>query len=141
MPARVKAFKCRRTGTLFATQAEATVSENKLDRKLLAQLKKRIKAKKYWVPKVGEYIYVPTSGYIDHGEDDVVGGLGLVIDVHEGMSGGDPKCIFINVAQIPGGFNWKQFHYKEQAQYAIEFGKEFAYPDPDYGTSPEPWGF
>lgn len=131
MPERVKAFVCRRTGLLFKTAAEATVSENRLDRKLLAQLKKRIRAKKFWVPKVREYIYVPSSFYIDHGEDDKVGGLGLVIDVHEGMSGGDPKCIFVNVAQVGGGFNWTQFHWKEQAKYAKEFGSEFAYPDPD----------
>jgi hypothetical protein len=84
------------------------------------------------VPEVGEYIYVRTSLFIDHGEDDRVGGLAEVTDVHEGMSGGDPKCLFVGTMQHPcGGSNWTQFLFREQEKLMKEHGDNFAYPDPD----------
>jgi|SRR5271163_479216 len=134
MPRKVEAFMDPNTGTVYKTAKEAAAAENTLNKKKLAALRQRVKAKKYWTPKVGDYIYTRTMISIDHGEDDVVGGLSTVSKVYTGMSGGDPKCVFVEIAQHDRGGNWTQFLFPEQARLMKEHGVEFAYPDPDYGT-------
>lgn len=85
------------------------------------------------VPRVGEDIYVPTRMYIDHGEDDVMGGLGEVVEVKLGMSAGDPKCPFVTVKEHPNSsYNWKHL-MEQQDDLKKQFGKKRAYLDPDYG--------
>jgi hypothetical protein len=112
---------------------QKVVRPTKLDRKKFAALKKRIAGGKYWVPKVGEYIYTRTSLSCDHGETDVVGGLSTVAKVSLGMSGGDPKTPFVEIAQHnEGAYNWRMLH-EEQTFLMDEYGKNFAYADPDYG--------
>jgi len=135
---KVKAFKCQRTGKTFPTEAEARASENKLDRTKLAALKKRIAAGKPWTPKVGDYVYVRTMMSIDHGEDDVVGGLAEVTRVYDSMSGGDAKCKFIEIMQHDRGGNWTQFLCPEQKRLMRDHGNSFARPDPDYGYAGDP---
>lgn len=84
-------------------------------------------------PKVGDDIYVSTRMYIDHGEDDVLGGLAEVIKVELAMSAGDPKCPFVMVAEHPGSlYNWRRL-LVEQAALKKEFGLKRARVDPDYG--------
>jgi hypothetical protein len=139
MPETVKAFKCQRTGKMFPSAGEAAKSENVFDRVKFAELKRRIKAGKYWVPKTGEYVYTETMLSIDHGWNDVRGGLSTVTRVYESMSGGDPRCKFIEIAQHGRGGNWTQFLFEKQARLMKEHGREFSYPDPDYETEPEPW--
>lgn len=142
MPRKVEAYMDPITGSVYKTAKEAAAAENKLDRKKLATLKRRIKAGKYWVPKLGDYIYTRTMGSIDHGEDDVVGGLSTVTKVYTGMSGGDAKCVFVEIAQHDRGGNWTQFLWPEQKGLAKRHGNSFAYPDPDYGPSgydPHEW--
>ena len=78
MPRKVTAFADPNTGQVYKTAKEAAAVENKLDRKKLAALMKRIKSGKYWVPKVGEYVYTDTRISCDHGWDDVRGGLSTV---------------------------------------------------------------
>lgn len=127
-----RVFVCQRTGQQFEHEEMARASENLLIPAKLDLLKKRIHSGGFWVPKVGDYIYVRTSLFIDHGEDDQVGGLAEVIDVHDGMSGGDPKCKFVVTMQHNGGgSNWTQFLFREQERLMKEFGENFAYPDPD----------
>ena len=138
MTTAVKAFKCQRTGKTFSSESAARVSENVLDRKKLAMLKKRIASGKYWVPKVGDYIYTRTAMSIDHGEDDVVGGLSQITRVYKSMSGGDKDCIFIEHMQHERGGNWKQFLFKEQKELLKRHGNSFARPDPDYGYAGDP---
>ena len=84
-------------------------------------------------PKVGDDIYVPTRMYIDHGEDDVDGGLAEVIKVELSMSAGDPKCPFVTVKEHPNSsYNWKCL-MEEQDDLKKEFKKRRAKVNPDYG--------
>jgi len=138
MTTAVKAFKCQRTGKTFPTEAAARKSENVLDRTKLVTLKKRIAKGVYWTPKVGDYIYTRTMMSIDHGEDDVVGGLSEITRVYKSMSGGDKDCIFIEHMQHERGGNWKQFLFKEQKELMKRHGNSFARPDPDYGYAGDP---
>jgi hypothetical protein len=131
MPRKVTAFADPITGTVYKTAKEAAKAENKLDKKKYNALVKHIKSGKYWVPKVGEYVYTDTRLSCDHGWDDVVGGLSTVTKVYESMSGGDAKCKFIEIAQHERGGNWTQFLFPDQKKLAKRFEKNFAYPDPD----------
>jgi hypothetical protein len=83
-------------------------------------------------PGVGDEIYVPTKMYIDHGQDDVDGGVATVIEVRPGISGGQPTS-YIYVKEHPGsGYNW-EFLAGEQEKLAERFGQERARPNPDFG--------
>jgi hypothetical protein len=124
-------WQSERTGKVFSSKAACSKDENKLDRAKLKKLKERIAKGKSWAPKLGDYIYVPTRMSIDHGEDDVVGGLGQITEIELSMSGGNPKTPFVTVAQTPGhGRNWPWL-LEEQAKLMKQFGTKFAYPDPD----------
>lgn len=128
-----KYYKCQRTGEIFEHAEMARASENFLIPAKLDLLKKRIHSGGYWVPEVGDYIYVRTSLFIDHGQDDVVGGLAEVTRAYESMSCGDSKCIFVETMQHSnGGGNWTQSLFREQGRLMEEYGESFAYPDPDY---------
>jgi len=131
----VNRFICQRTGRIFDTEAACRVSENKFPAKKIKQLFDRIMRGKYWVPKVGDLVYVPTMMSIDHGEDDVQGGRAMVTRVYKNMSGGDKDCIFIEIAQHDRGGNWTQFLFPEQKQLMHRFKDMVARPDPDYGPS------
>lgn len=83
-------------------------------------------------PKVGDDIYVPTRMYIDHGEDDVDGGLAEVTEVSPGMSAGK-QMPFICVKEHPSSsYNWDSLR-EQQAALKKEFGKRRAVVNPDYG--------
>src|SRR5208337_897151 len=69
--------------------------ENMFSREQIAILRMRIKSGKHWVPKPSDLIYTQTCLYLDHGEDDVIGGLAQVTRVYRSMSGGDPRCVFL----------------------------------------------
>lgn len=85
------------------------------------------------VPKAGDLIYLPTRGSIDHGYDDVRGGVGVVKEVREGTSAGEP-AFYVAAHEQPGrGHNW-EFLSEEQAEYKQRYGDEWARPDPDLGT-------
>ena len=126
-------YECERTGKTFKTEAEARKSENVFPKHKIEQLRKRIASGKPWVPKVGDLVYVNTMLSIDHGEDDVVGGLAQVTRAYKSMSGGNRDCIFIEVAQHDRGGNWTQWLCPEQKDLMKEFGNKVAYPDPDLG--------
>jgi hypothetical protein len=138
--ATAKRYVCERTGQSFEYEEMARASENKISEAAFADLKRKIKSGKFWVPKVGEWIYVRTMMSIDHGEDDVQGGLAMVTRVYDSMSGGDPKCKFVEIAQHDRGGNWTQFLFPEQKELMKRHGKEFACPDPDYGYAGDPNG-
>lgn len=83
-------------------------------------------------PKVGQDIYVGTSWYIDHGEDDFNGGLAKVTKVEwdEHANGGD-YCVYI--AERPGhGYYWSGLA-ERQAALKKEFKRRRSHPDPDWG--------
>jgi hypothetical protein len=97
----------------------------------IARLHSNIAQNKYWVPKVGDLIYTDTRLYVDHGEDDVVGGLSEITRVYKEMSGGDPLCLFVDIAQHDQGGNWTQYLFPDQKELMEEFGLQVSYPDPD----------
>jgi hypothetical protein len=81
-------------------------------------------------PEVGDTIYVGSSFYIDHGEDDFEGGLAEVSEVKEMTSGGKPTP-FVSIKERPGtSYNWRILA-DEQEKLAKEFGTKRSYPDPD----------
>lgn len=98
----------------------------------IALLRSRIARGKYWVPKVGQLVYTDTRLSIDHGWDDVQGGMSLVTKVGTEMSGGDPDCVFIEIAQHGRSSNWTQFLFPDQKELMERFKNQVAYPDPDY---------
>ena len=82
--------------------------------------------------KIGDKIYVDSHFYIDHGEDDVVGGLATVSHITESNSNGK-KCLFVAVEEHPGVlYNWDQVLSEQQDMLKKDFGKQKAFADPDY---------
>ena len=79
------------------------------------------------LPKVGSKIYVESSYYIDHGEDDVTGGLATVKTVTRQKDGNHS----ISVKEIFGEFYWEAHLAPLQAELKKEFGKNRAHPSPD----------
>ena len=83
-------------------------------------------------PKLHEDVYVPTSLYIDHGRDDVRGGLAQIIKIKDDEKSGI-NSIFVYTAEHPRvGYNWSSL-MNQQEKLEKEFGNKRAYPDPDYG--------
>ncbi len=81
-------------------------------------------------PKVGDVIYVRTSCYIDHGEDDVMGGLAHVVEVKPSMSAGE-MVPFVSTREHPGrSYNWALLA-PEQERMSRDYGVKWAYPDPE----------
>jgi len=98
---------------------------------LKAELQEK-KIKSTDAPKVGDDIYVGSSYYIDHGEDDFEGGLCKVTQVSLGTSAGK-KVPFICIKERPGhSYNW-EYLKEHQAEWKKEFGKRRGYEDPDFG--------
>jgi hypothetical protein len=106
--------------------------EKKIIKTKIEQLNAHIDEGKFWIPKVGDLIYVSTRLYIDHGEDDVQGGLAtvkaIVREPKYTQAGND---LFIEVEEIPQSPNWRM-HWEKQKEERDRYGTNFAYPDPDY---------
>jgi hypothetical protein len=85
------------------------------------------------VPKVGDQIYVPTALYIDHGWDDMHGGLATVSWVGEQWGS---TCV--RVQEFPGTTYTWDYLYEDQEELEKEFGTSRAHPCPD--TAPCPLG-
>lgn len=86
-------------------------------------------------PKPGDTIYTPTRISIDHGWDDIAGGLATVSKVSFQLSAGK-QTPFVEVEEIPGrSFNWK-FLQEEQDALRKEHGNRKARLDPDF---PDHW--
>ena len=101
-----------------------------LDRQKFDALVKHINSGEYWVPEVGEYVYMDSESYIDHGEDDIVGGLATVTKVG-GMSFDDGTA-YIAVAEVDSGdYNWPVL-FESQRELMGFFGDRFTYSSPDF---------
>ena len=85
------------------------------------------------MPEVGEKIYIPTSLYMDHGEDDVHGGLATISEVV--LNSDCPQesnRIYVFVQEVPGvSYNYWVL-LRDQDKLRERFGDQAAYPDPDY---------
>lgn len=85
--------------------------------------------------KIGQDIYVESRFSISNGSSDVLGGLAKVTKITTKTSGGEP-CLFVEIAELPGMFNWDQHLSKIQDKLKKDFGTNRARPDPDIDT---PW--
>lgn len=85
------------------------------------------------IPKVGEKIYIPTSLYMDHGEDDVHGGLATISKVELNLNcPQETNRIYVYVKEVPGvSYNYIML-IKDQVKLKERYGNQTAYPDPDY---------
>jgi hypothetical protein len=86
------------------------------------------------LPEIGQDIYIGTSLYIDHGEDDVRGGLAKINGIEYNPGCGNPtNRVFVTVAELPG----RSYNYliamQEYDERKASYGENRAYPDPDYG--------
>ena len=82
-------------------------------------------------PKVGDEIYVESSFYISHGEDDFCGGLAKISKISK-----EYGTTFVEVVERPShGYNY-EILMENQEQLKKQFGKKRAHPDPDINT---PW--
>ena len=85
--------------------------------------------KEITIPKVGDQVYVDTSLYVTHGEDDFIGGLCEVISVKK-----DKKNIWITVKEEPDTqHNWS-YLFELQDKLKIEFGNSRGHNRPDYSS-------
>lgn len=86
-------------------------------------------------PEIGDEIYFPTLCSIDHGEDDICGGLGEICAVAVLISAGKPTY-FVRIKELAGDCD-RSLNYtyllERQQELKAEFGTERARPDPDYG--------
>lgn len=79
---------------------------------------------------VGDRIWVGTSLYMSHGEDDFIGGRATVASVKDGMNGGVMEP-FVTVAERPGtSYNWR-YLAERQDELAERHGDEPAHAAPD----------
>jgi hypothetical protein len=89
--------------------------------------------KKMRVPKIKRDVYVGSSYYIDHGEDDFEGGLCKIKNIEKGRSAGK-DTLFVELEERPGhSYNW-DYLMEHQEEWAKEFKDRRGYPDPDYGN-------
>ena len=87
--------------------------------------------KKLRIPKVKQDVYVDSSYYIDHGEDDFEGGLCRIKSIEKIMSGGK-KTWFVEVEERPDhSYNW-DYLMEHQEEWAKEFKSRRGHMDPDY---------
>jgi len=92
-------------------------------------------------PVVKQEIYVPTSLYLSHGEDDFVGGLAIISKVQKNEKFGKehPNYILVEVEEDPGTlYNWTWLLEKQES-LKREFGNKRAFKDPDYRPEFNRW--
>jgi len=84
-------------------------------------------------PEIGNKIYVPSSYYVYHGEDDFEGGLAIINKVEYSDHLPKDHCNYTMVG-IEGRpttmYNYKVL-LEEQAKLKKRFGNKLAHPDPD----------
>ena len=95
-------------------------------------LLKRIAAEKFWEPKVGDLIYVPTRMSLGHGHDDISGGLATIksVERHPERAARRMNDIFVSVLEVENNFNWRCL-LDDQKKHLGRYRSEFAHPDPD----------
>ncbi|MEQ8174385.1 MAG: hypothetical protein ABRQ26_04870 [Syntrophomonadaceae bacterium] len=85
------------------------------------------------IPEVGEKIYIPSSLYMDHGEDDVHGGMATIAKVELNLDcPQETNRIYVYVEEVPGVVYNYAVLIEEQEKLKERYGGQAAYPDPDY---------
>jgi hypothetical protein len=90
------------------------------------------------IPQPGDIIYINSSLFITHGEDDVIGGLATVIEVEERPLQGH-AVTFVRVEENPE--TWYNWAHLEPQQEELEnyFGESWAYAEPDFRPEFNRW--
>lgn len=79
-------------------------------------------------PEVGNTIYIPSAIYLDHGEDDIQGGLAVVTHIVWSINSEDWEIV---VEGIPNKYYcWFNYLSRNQDKWAKEYGQQEAKPDP-----------
>jgi hypothetical protein len=82
------------------------------------------------IPKAGDIIYVETDLHVWRGADDFRGGKASISKVEMQDSRGK-QVPWVEVVENPGtSYNWANLA-KKQAELAMEFGDNWAHPEPD----------
>ena len=89
-------------------------------------------------PKVGDTIYVGSSFYISHGEDDFVGGKCIIskVEFSKTLPKEHNNYCFVEVEENRGVLHNYTLLMKEQDKLKKQFGDNKGYVDPDINT---PW--
>lgn len=80
-----------------------------------------------YIPKIDDEIYIDTSIYVTHGEDDFIGGICTITYVEETR----PQHYWIEIAEDRGRFSWK-YDKEEQEQLKAKFGASRGHRRPDF---------
>jgi hypothetical protein len=83
--------------------------------------------------KPGDILYVNSSCYIDHGEDDVAGGKATVKRV---LKPGENPYVYYPAVEfhgLPGRYYNLESILKDQSKLERTFKDKLAHEDPDYG--------
>ena len=86
-------------------------------------------------PHIGDKIYLPTSLYVTHGEDDFIGGICIIskaIKYGEDDAKEKGSSWRIEVLEDPGSFYSWDYLLELQDKLKVEFGDQRAYKRPDY---------
>lgn len=81
------------------------------------------------LPKKGDKIYVGSSYYIDHGEDDFDGGICTIKSVRRDDTG----HIFVGVKERPGIETNYEYLMEYQDKWKKEYGDRKGEMNPDFG--------
>jgi len=103
----------------------------------MSKLKSK-KSKTMKLPKVGDTIYVDSSFYISHGEDDFVGGKCEIskVEISKRLPIDHCNSIMIEVKERPGTLYNYKYLLEEQDKLKKEFRNKKGHADPDINT---PW--
>lgn len=88
------------------------------------------------LPKVGDKIYVPSSSYISHGQDDFAGGIAIIksYKINKNLPKDHYNAIFVTIEEHEGtGYNWGSL-LSNQEYYKELYKGKIAHPDPDYSN-------
>ncbi|HZI55431.1 MAG TPA: hypothetical protein VFF39_01585 [Verrucomicrobiae bacterium] len=117
--------QCSATGRTFSNAADARAHEARFH-----ELQAECEAGRVPELRKDDVIYVDTELYLWHGRDDFRGGLAQVFECYMDISAGKPTP-FVRVAQQMNTWhNWRELA-SMQKKLRAEFGKRWAYPDPD----------
>lgn len=92
-------------------------------------------------PKIGDLIFIPSSFYISHGADDIMGGEAEISEIllSDSLPENHFNYIFIKLKGFSKTTSW---NYKslmnEQIELKEEYGSQKAKPDPDLHPDSNP---
>jgi hypothetical protein len=87
--------------------------------------------------KPGDILYVPSSFYIGHGEDDIAGGKAVVKEVIKDsrLSPDNSNYYSVKFQNFRNGLSYNlRSLLEEQTKHKIRYKNAIAHPDPDYTT-------